>query len=261
PSPCPTSWGSPRTGPGRRWRRPGSPSRASGRSTTTRWTAAGPSAPIRATARTWRAGTAALSWAPTHWRVRTCGAGRSTGRAGAGARGAREAAGPTVSGVREVYDDEVDRGRAVGTDPGHGSDVARGDGVTLLVSNALEVPDLRDMPLDEATDVLTDAGFTVVRESPVTDRRIADGHVVRTEPPAGGSVDPANPVLRIVPSDAISVPVVLGSRASDAQRTLREAGLTATIDTGTPDGIVYGQTPLPGRMVARGSEVEIDALG
>ena len=42
---------------------------------------------------------------------------------------------------------------------------------------------------------------------------------------------------------------------------LREAGLTATIDTGTPDGIVYGQTPLPGRMVARGSEVEIDALG
>ncbi len=177
------------------------------------------------------------------------------------ARAALEAAGLTVSGVREVYDDEVDRGRAVGTDPGHGSDVARGDGVTLLVSNALEVPDLRDMPLDEATDVLTDAGFTVVRESPVTDRRIADGHVVRTEPPAGGSVDPANPVLRIVPSDAISVPVVLGSRASDAQRALREAGLTATIDTGTPDGIVYGQTPLPGRMVARGSEVEIDALG
>ena len=177
------------------------------------------------------------------------------------ARAALEAAGLTVSGVREVYDDEVDRGRAVGTDPGHGSDVARGDGVTLLVSNALEVPDLRDMPLGEATDVLTDAGFTVVRESPVTDRRIADGHVVRTEPPAGGSVDPANPVLRIVPSDAISVPVVLGSRASDAQRALREAGLTATIDTGTPDGIVYGQTPLPGRMVARGSEVEIDALG
>ena len=52
-----------------------------------------------------------------------------------------------------------------------------------------------------------------------------------------------------------------GPGASDAQRALREAGLTATIDTGTPDGIVYGQTPLPGRMVARGSEVEIDALG
>ena len=177
------------------------------------------------------------------------------------ARRALEGAGLTVSDVRRVYDGEVDGGLAVGTDPDAGSDVARGDGVTLLVSTALTVPDLRDVPVDEATAVLEDAGFTVVREAPVTDRQVSDGRVARTDPPAGSRVDPANAVLRIVPSNAVTVPVVLGARASDAQRTLADAGLTSTIDAGTDSGIVYGQTPLPGRVVARGSEVELDALG
>ncbi|OAV78762.1 serine/threonine protein kinase [Dietzia sp. 111N12-1] len=177
------------------------------------------------------------------------------------ARAALEGAGLTVSQVRRVYDDEVDGGVAVGTDPDSGTDVSRGDGVVLLVSNALTVPDLRDVPLDEATGILEDEGFTIVRESPVTDRQISDGRVVRTDPPAGTRLDPTNAVLRVVPSDAVTVPVVLGSRASDARRTLQDAGLEATIDSGTSRGIVYGQTPLPGRVVARGSEVEIDALG
>ena len=177
------------------------------------------------------------------------------------ARTALEGAGLTVSRVERIYDDELDGGQAVGTSPDGGTDVARGDEVTLLVSNALTVPDMRDVPVDEATDVLSEAGFTIVRESPVTDRQIADGHVVRTEPAAGQRVDPRNAVLRIVPSDAVTVPVVLGSRASDATRTLEDAGLRVTIDAGTSGGIVYGQTPLPGRVVARGSEVELDALG
>lgn len=177
------------------------------------------------------------------------------------ARAALEGSGLTVSQVRRVYDDDVDGGLAVGTDPDTGSDVARGDGVTLLVSNALTVPDIRDVPLDEATDVLSRAGFTIVREAPVTDRRISDGRVVSTDPPAGRRLDPANAVLRVVPSNAVTVPVVLGARASDAQQTLRDAGLNPTIDTGSPGGIVYGQNPLPGRVVARGSGVEIDALG
>lgn len=174
---------------------------------------------------------------------------------------ALEAAGLTVSTVEKIYDDEVDGGRVVGTSPESGSDVARGDGVTLLVSNALTVPDIRDQPVDEATETLSKAGFTVVRESPVTDRRISDGRVVRTDPPAGARLDPSNPMLRLVPSNAVSVPLVLGARASDAQRTLREAGLTSTIDAGTSNGIVYGQVPLPGRVVARGDEVELDAVG
>lgn len=177
------------------------------------------------------------------------------------ARAALEGSGLTVSEVRRVYDGEVDGGLAVGTDPDPGSDVARGDGVTLLVSNALTVPDIRDVPVDEATDVLSRAGFTIVREAPVTDRQISDGRVVRTDPPAGRRLDPANAVLRIVPSNAVTVPVVLGARASNAQETLRDAGLNPTIDTGSESGIVYGQNPLPGRVVARGSGVEIDALG
>lgn len=177
------------------------------------------------------------------------------------ARTALEGAGLTVGRVEAVFDEEVDRGRVVGTDPEAGTDTARGDAVTLRVSNALTVPDVRDMPEDEAQEVLSEAGFTVVRDAPETDRRITDGRIVRSDPPAGRRVDPANAVVRIVPSDSVTVPMVLGSRASDAQRTLREAGLEATIDTGTGRGIVYGQTPLPGRVVQRGSTIELDAVG
>ncbi|MDV8001867.1 Stk1 family PASTA domain-containing Ser/Thr kinase [Rhodococcus sp. IEGM 1408] len=177
------------------------------------------------------------------------------------ARAALEGSGLTVSAVRRIYDDEVDGGLAVGTDPDSGSDVARGDDVTLLVSNALTVPDLTDVPVDEAADVLSEAGFTVVRDAPVTDRRIPDGRVVRTDPPAGRRLDPANAVLRIVPSNAVTVPMVLGARGSSALETLRGAGLKPTIDAGSANGVVYGQTPLPGRVVARGTAVELDALG
>ena len=160
-----------------------------------------------------------------------------------------------------MFDADVDRGRVVGTEPGAGTDLTRGDGVTLLVSNSLSVPDVRNLPEDEATAALREAGFTVVRDSPVADRRITDGRIVRSDPPAGTRVDPANPVVRIAPSDSVTVPVVLGARAADAQRTLREAGLSPTIDTGTARGVVYGQTPLPGRVVPRGSTVELDAVG
>ena len=138
--------------------------------------------------------------------------------------------------------------------------MARRDGITLLVSNAMTVPDIRDVPVDEASDVLTEAGFTVVREAPVTDRQVADGRVVRTDPPAGTRLDPDDAVLRVVPSDAVTVPLVLGSRASDARRTLEEAGLSVTIDTGTSGGIVYGQTPLPGRVGAGGSVIQLGRL-
>ena len=177
------------------------------------------------------------------------------------ARAALEGAGLTVSGVQRVYDDDVDGGLAVGTDPDPGTEIPRGDDVVLRISNALTVPDVRDVPVDEAVDVLEAAGFTIVREQPVTDRRIADGRVSRTEPQSGQRLDPANAVLRVIPSDAVTVPVVLGSRVSTAREILRDAGLQATIDSGTANGIVYAQSPLPGRVVANGSEITIDALG
>lgn len=177
------------------------------------------------------------------------------------ARTALEGAGLTVARVESVFDADLDRGHVVATDPKADADVARGDGVTLRVSNALTVPDVRNLPEDAATAALREAGFTVVRDSPVADRRITDGRIVRTDPPAGKRVDPSRSVVRIVPSDSVTVPVVLGARASDAQRTLAEAGLESRVDTGTGRGIVYGQTPLPGRVVQRGTTVELDAVG
>ena len=52
-----------------------------------------------------------------------------------------------------------------------------------------------------------------------------------------------------------------GRRGDEAIRALEEAGLKATVDTGTRSGIVYGQIPLPGRVLARGERVELDLIG
>lgn len=177
------------------------------------------------------------------------------------ARRALESAGLGVDAEEKVFDASVDGGRAVGTDPGAGRELPRGSTVTLRVSSAIEVPDVVDMPVDRAQRTLQDAGLQVVVADPITDDVVADGRVARTVPAAGTRVDPADPVVRLVPSDAVTVPMVLGRRGGEAIRTLEEAGLRATVDTGTRNGVVYGQIPLPGRVVARGETVELDLIG
>lgn len=177
------------------------------------------------------------------------------------ARSALVAAGLRVDRVDRVFDSSAAGGRTLGTTPARGAQVTRGSAVTLRVNSALEVPDVTGLPTDEAARRLGEAGLRVVTEDPVTDKTVPDGHVVRTSPAAGTRVDPADPVVRLTPSDAVRVPGVLGMRASEAVSTLRSAGLDPRIDTGTSGGLVYGQSPLPGKLVGRGERVEVDALG
>lgn len=90
--------------------------------------------------------------------------------------------------VRRAFSDDVEEGRIISQEPADGT-LFRGDTVELEVSRGsrtVEVPDVRRMGVEEATRVLTEAGFEVrTRESEVY---IGLQFVLRTDPEPGEEI-------------------------------------------------------------------------
>jgi serine/threonine-protein kinase len=97
--------------------------------------------------------------------------------------------------VTEENSDAVPEGRVISQDPAEGTGF-RGDVISLVVSKGpvmVEVPDLRTMSVDEATEVLEDAGLEIeVRESRFY---INVDRVVRQDPGSGSSVPEGSTVV------------------------------------------------------------------
>ena len=94
--------------------------------------------------------------------------------------------------VERVFDDNLPRGRAVGTDPGAGSQAAWGSTVVLRISKGpdlVEVPDVVGLPKEEAERRLAAAGLKaryvlpvgsrVVEQSPAPGEQAKRGSDVR----------------------------------------------------------------------------------
>ncbi|WP_438803392.1 Stk1 family PASTA domain-containing Ser/Thr kinase [Nocardia brevicatena] len=69
--------------------------------------------------------------------------------------------GLTVSGTRPQYDNRVEVGRVVGTDPTTGTTVAAGSAVTLLVSDAVTMPEVLGRSVADARATLEGLGLQV----------------------------------------------------------------------------------------------------
>lgn len=88
-------------------------------------------------------------------------------------------------GLGEVtyVEDEAARDEVVSQSPVPGELVPRGTQVAVVLSSGppmIEIPDVRNLPEDEARELLREAGFTVITQ----DRRssIRRGHAISTEP-------------------------------------------------------------------------------
>jgi serine/threonine-protein kinase len=100
------------------------------------------------------------------------------------ARGLIEDAGLKVT-TKDDTESTEDPGTVTAQAPKAGTELKPGDTVTLSVAKAVEVPDVVDMPEDQATKALRDAGFAVrVRESE-TSNADEDGVVLDQAPAAG----------------------------------------------------------------------------
>ncbi len=132
----------------------------------------------------------------------------------------------------------------------------------VLAFRPTTVPDVRKMPLAEATTLIEQAGLAVGTQSRVATSALGEGRVLSQQPGAGArtlsrsSVDLTTSVTPAV----LPVPDVVGAAADDAARTLREAlYLPVTVDIFSADlpvGDVVKQVPsagfewLTGRPVA-----------
>ncbi|MCK7660090.1 Stk1 family PASTA domain-containing Ser/Thr kinase [Corynebacterium antarcticum] len=185
-----------------------------------------------------------------------------TGMSGDEARTALERAGFTVSATDERFDPEVDAGDAVTTDPPAGKTLKRGSDVTLIVSNALTVPDIVGIAEDEALGELSDAGLSV-GETARSDLVGATANAVMdVSPKPGVRVDPADPRVNLLVAKKVNVPFVIGKRADEARKLLEDAGLPYTGLDGTSDGArVVTQSPAGNRNVSPGTTVKVRTVG
>ncbi|MEA2291716.1 MAG: eukaryotic-like serine/threonine-protein kinase, partial [Solirubrobacteraceae bacterium] len=116
------------------------------------------------------------------------------GRDVAEARGLLEGAGLKVTRRDEVSDKAP--GTVIAQDPKAGAKARKGDTVTLTVARGADVPDVVDLPVDEATRQLEAAGFQVRRiDAPTADP--AKVGVVLAQAPAAGQQRRRGATVRI----------------------------------------------------------------
>jgi serine/threonine-protein kinase len=126
----------------------------------------------------------------------------------------------------------------------------------------ITVPNVAGRSLEEAAQLLGNEGFEIVEESELSE--VAEGLVIRTEPPADSRV-PQETVITVVVSggpDQVAVPpILIGDTVEEAQALLEssEYGLIVTVssrvDDVIPEGIVIETNPAPNTLVERGTTI------
>lgn len=107
------------------------------------------------------------------------------------ARSVLQKAGITVAGTREEFDGRVVTGQVAGSDPAAGTQLLSGASVTLLVSNAVQVPDVTGKNAATARTELESLGLKVMLNQVFT----GDRGIVRVQSPfAGSTVAPGSTV-------------------------------------------------------------------
>jgi beta-lactam-binding protein with PASTA domain/tRNA A-37 threonylcarbamoyl transferase component Bud32 len=164
------------------------------------------------------------------------------------------------------YDEEVEEGLVIATEPGADATVDEGSPVTVVVSLGpapIVVPDVRGLPEEEALATLVELGL----QPEVTDRRddasVAEGRVLGQRPGVEATLRRGDRVTLSVSNGPppVTVPSVRSMRVDDAVRELEALGLEVTVERRggfgswlNPDR-VYDQSPGPDAQLRPGSTV------
>ena len=168
-----------------------------------------------------------------------------------------ENAGLKVAEIVKEFSKDVEGGKAIGTRPGDGEEVPGGSEITLVISSAIEVPDVTGMSENAARAALRDAGLNPVDGDGIADRSVDAGDVAAQSPEAGTLIDPAEDTnVTIQVSTTQRLPFLLGQTAVEAKRKLEDMGLEVIID-GPADGRVYNTSPSAIAWVSKGDTVTL----
>ncbi|MFI9718706.1 Stk1 family PASTA domain-containing Ser/Thr kinase [Streptomyces sp. NPDC052396] len=186
-----------------------------------------------------------------------------TGMRLAEARQRIEHAGLTVGEIRQQFSGETPQGSVLSTDPRPGTERRPDSPVSLVVSKgeALDVPDITGLSVDDATSALRELGLQV---------KIADTQVysprnkgdIADQSPAKGTKAAKGDTITVTVSkgkEMLTVPDVTGKSEADARRMLTEAGFEVKVDKPFffPKDSVDAQSVRGGDKAARGDTITI----
>ncbi len=163
-------------------------------------------------------------------------------------------------------DETVPAGQVVETDPPAGEKVADGTPIKVIVSTgreAVAVPDVTNMSLDQAKQALTDAGFVPGSETRENSPTAAADTVLGTTPAAGSSAEKGSTVNFSISDGMVTLTDLTGQSLSAASSFLQSQSLQLT-PVPKPDpgcksepGSPVTQQSLPPGEVPQHSEVEL----
>jgi serine/threonine-protein kinase len=162
------------------------------------------------------------------------------------------------------FSDEVAAGRAIGTDPSEGTELARESTVTLRVSkgpNLVEIPSV--LGLDQAIAESRLRRADLVPNVETEESEAAEGTVIAQDP-GSGTVPRGSEVTIVVSTgiESVAVSSVIGQSQQAARATLRAQGLKVAVQkqdvpSASDDGVVIDQAPPAGARVQGGDTVTI----
>jgi serine/threonine-protein kinase len=152
----------------------------------------------------------------------------------------------------------VEQGLVIETVPNAGIRVAPGERVQIIVAagdDLARVPDVRNLPSDEAIAQLRAAGFAVSSLQEDYSPNLESGSVLRTSPAGGEEVPRSTQVELTVSNGLVVVPNVVNLTIGEANPILTGPELQLTVspqsDSTCTGGVVRSQSLAPGEHPQR----------
>lgn len=162
-----------------------------------------------------------------------------------------------------IESDEVEPGQVISTTPAIGSEVTKGDSITVYIRQS-QLPSLWGMTADEAETAIKAAGFVAKRGSDVYSEKTEEGKVAYTEPKQGENIAPGATITYHISKGAetVEVPDLLGKTKSQAKAALEKLGLklggtSNTYSDNFAKNRVCVQSKSYGTKVKKGTKVDI----
>ena len=174
-----------------------------------------------------------------------------------------EALNLVVRNVTTAYDDNMEQGRVISTNPNSGARLSEGDNVTIVISRGsdrVDVPDLRGMTMASARELLIGNHLLVGTVTEDFSDTVPTGAVISQSVAPGERVARNTSVSFVVsrgpePPETVAVPNLSGRTEAEARAAITDAGLqVGTVVT------EYHPTVMSGRVINQshnaGSQVD-----
>ena len=170
--------------------------------------------------------------------------------------------------VQEREDDEVEKGNVISQNPEADTRIEKGTTVTIYVSSgneSVKMPDVSDMTVEEATELLEGMGLTVKTKEEYDDE-VEEGNIIRTSPAADETVKTGQTVTIYISrgpeTKNVTVPSLSGYGTEYAEivlnnNNLKLGNVTERSSSDVAAGLIIEQNPRAGTEVREDTSVDV----